>query len=98
LKLIVDLWKRELQSKNAQDIVRRGEIMYEKFVGFVESLEDIGKGISKTQNAYDTALNQLNRGHGNLVGQAQKLKDLGLKSIKEIPKALISSLPDNQDK
>src|SRR5690348_4323944 len=85
LKLIADLWKREMQSKNALEIVKRGEALYEKFVGFTESLEDIGKHINKTQAAYDNAIKQLNSGSGNLVGQAQKLKNLGLKSNKEIP-------------
>lgn len=91
LKLIADLWKREMQSKNAMEIVKRGEAMYEKFVGFTESMEEIGKGIAKTQSAYDNAVKQLNSGSGNLVGQANKLRSLGLKSNKEIPPAVVSA-------
>jgi len=89
LKLINDLWKREMQSKNAQEIVNRGEKMYEKFVGFANTMQDIGKNIGKTQEAYNTAMNQLNTGAGNLVGQAMKLKGLGLKSSKEMPNNLL---------
>lgn len=89
LKLMSDLWKREMQSKNAQEIVKRGELLYEKFAGFVTTLEELGRHINKTQVAYNGAIGQLNSGSGNLVGQALKLKGLGLKSSKEIPAAML---------
>ena len=89
LKLMADLWKREQQSKNAMAIVERGERLYEKFVGFVNTLEDVGKHINNTQQAYNKAINQLNSGNGHLIGHALKLKSLGLKSSKEIPAAML---------
>ena len=89
LKLMADLWKREQQSRNAMEIVKRGELMYEKFVLFTSTLEDVGKHLEKTQKSYETALNQLTSGSGNLVNQALKMKQLGLKSSKEIPIAMI---------
>lgn len=89
LKLIADLWKREMQSKNAMEIVKRGELLYEKFISFIESIEDIGKNITRTQNSYNAALGQLKTGSGNLVGQAMKLKSLGLKSSKEVSSYMI---------
>ncbi len=89
LKLMADLWKREMQSKNAMEIVKRGELLYEKFVVFASTLEDVGKHINKTQQSYTAAIGQLNSGNGHLVGQALKLKNLGLKSNKEIPVVLL---------
>lgn len=89
LKLMADLWKREMQSKNAQEIVRRGELLYDKFVSFVGVLEDVGRHIGKTQQAYEAAIGQLRDSSGNLIGQAVKLKSLGLKSSKEIPAAML---------
>lgn len=89
LKLMADLWKREMQSKNAMDIVKRGELLYEKFVTFVSTLEDVGKHINKSQQSYTAAIGQLNSGAGHLVGQALKLKNLGLKSSKEIPVTML---------
>ncbi|MDR2843393.1 MAG: DNA recombination protein RmuC [Candidatus Symbiothrix sp.] len=89
LKLMSDLWKREQQSRNAMEIVKRGELLYEKFVVFTGTLEEVGKHISKTQQSYQSAVNQLNGGAGNLVGQAIKLKSLGLKSGKEIPLSML---------
>jgi DNA recombination protein RmuC len=94
LKLMADLWKREMQSKNAQEIVKRGELLYDKFVSFVGTLEDVGRHIGKTQQSYEAAIGQLRDSSGNLIGQAVKLKSLGLKSSKEIPAAMI---PANLD-
>jgi DNA recombination protein RmuC len=85
LKLVADLWKREYQNKNAIDIAERGAKLYDKFAGFVENMTDIGVNLGKAQKSYDTALNQLKEGPGNLIGQAEKLKELGVKPKKRLP-------------
>lgn len=85
LKVVADLWKREYQSRNAQEIARRGAILYDKFVGFVETLREVGKNMERTQKSYDKALMQLRDGNGNLIRQAEMLKDLGVKSQKDLP-------------
>ncbi len=84
LKLIVDLWKREYQNRNAQEIAERGAKLYDKFVGFVTNLEEIGKYINKAQDAYADSYKLLTTGNDNLVLQATKLKNLGLKTKKEL--------------
>lgn len=84
LKVVADLWKRENQSRNAQEIARRGAILYEKFVRFVETLQEVGKNIEKAQGSYDKAFSQLKEGNGNLIRQAEMLKELGVKSPKEL--------------
>jgi len=91
LKLISDLWRREWQNKNAKQIVSAGEALYEKFVGFTQTFEDIGKSIKVSQDKYDKALGQLKDGRGNLVNQAVRLKNLGLKSDKKVPTNLLPS-------
>mgnify|MGYP000886969688 CR=1 FL=1 len=85
LKVVSDLWKREHQSRNAQEIARRGAILYDKFAGFVDTLQDVGKNIERTQKSYDKAFSQLKDGNGNLIRQAEILKELGIKSQKELP-------------
>lgn len=84
LKVVADLWKRENQSRNAQEIARRGAILYEKFVRFVETLQEVGKNIEKAQGSYNKAFSQLKEGNGNLIRQAEMLKELGVKSPKEL--------------
>ena len=94
LKLISDLWKREWQNKNAMEIVRKGEALYEKFIGFTKTFEEIGSSIKASQERYDKALGQLKDGRGNLINQAIQLKELGLKSDKKVSSIL---LPANFD-
>lgn len=91
LKLIVDLWKREKHNRNALEIADRGAKMYDKFVGFVANLEDIGKNITKAQAAYNESYKQLTSGSDNLVLQATKMKNLGLKAKKNLPDELVQN-------
>lgn len=84
LKLFSDLWRREWQNKNAMEIVERGEKLYDKFIGYLQSFEELGKSIDLSQKKYQEALGKLKDGKGNLIGQAEKLKALGLKSQKQI--------------
>ncbi len=84
LKLIVDLWKREYQNRNAQDIADRGAKLYDKFVGFVNNLQDVGKHLDKAKDSYSESLSQLSGGRDNLVLQAEKLRKLGIKNKKQL--------------
>jgi DNA recombination protein RmuC len=97
LKLISDLWRREWQNKNAKQIVAAGEALYEKFVGFTQTFEDIGRSLKASQDKYDKALGQLRDGRGNLVNQAVRLKNLGLKSDKKVPTNLLPSSIEDAD-
>jgi DNA recombination protein RmuC len=95
LKLIVDLWKREYQNQNALAIAERGAKLYDKFVGFVQNLEGVGDHISKAQNKYSEAYKQLNTGNDNLVLQATKLKNLGIKTKKELKPEMVKNATGN---
>ena len=97
LKLIVDLWKREYQNRNAIDIAERGSKLYDKFVGFLGNLEDVGKNIGKAQKSYDEAFGQLSAGRDNLVVQADKLKKLGVKAKSELPVNLVNIATDSHN-
>lgn len=94
LRLIADLWKREYQNRNAIDIAERGAALYDKFVGFVESLTELGANIDKARRSYDSALGQLKDGRGNLIGQAEKLRHLGVKAKKNLPPSLLNEQED----
>ena len=85
VKMVSDLWRRDQQSKNALEIARQGEKLYDKFIGFLNSMDDIGKHIVECQESFNKALGQLKQGRGNLVSRAEKLKQLGVKSSKSLP-------------
>ncbi|QZT37334.1 DNA recombination protein RmuC [Halosquirtibacter xylanolyticus] len=85
LKLVSDLWKREHQNINALEIAERGGKLYDKFVGFVENLQKVEKSLNQAQGSFGDAFKQLYTGKDNLVKQAEKLKELGVKNKKQIP-------------
>jgi DNA recombination protein RmuC len=96
LKLIVDLWKRENQNRNAQQIAERGAKLYDKFVGFIENLQEIGKHLDQAKEAFNDSYSQLSSGKGNLVSQATTLKNLGIKNKKEIPENIAGLASENE--
>ena len=97
LKLMDDLWKREMQSRSALHIVKQGEKIYEKLIGFTQSLEAVGDHLGKAQMTYQKAMGQMMTGKGNLVDQAFKLKSMGLKSSKSFSKRLLEGLTEEAE-
>lgn len=88
LRTIENIWQFEQQSKNSLEIARRAGIMYDKFRSFVEEIEKVGRQLATCHNSYDTALLKLTRGRGNLIAQAEQLKELGVQVKKDMPKSI----------
>jgi DNA recombination protein RmuC len=84
LKTIASIWKIEMQNKNAEEIARQAGGLYDKFVGFVEDLSKIGEQLTRTQKSYDDAYKKLTAGTGNLVSRAERLRELGVKTTKNL--------------
>jgi len=97
IKMLVDLWKREYQNQNALLIAKQGTTLYDKFVSFVDNLKDVGSYLDKAKDKYQSAYNQLSTGRGNLVSQAIKLRDLGIKPTKEFNQQIINSAENEQE-
>ena len=97
LRLALDLWKREYQEKNTREIVKRGTALYEKLVSFTETFERIGETLKTASAAYDTALGQLSAGKGNVIRQAEILKELGITPKKKLSSRLISQDEDRDE-
>ena len=89
LKMIATLWRVEYQNKNAQEIAEQSGSLYDKFVGFLDDLIDIGNKLNATRKSYDDSLNKLSEGKGNLIRRAEKIRELGARTTKEIPKNII---------
>ncbi|MGC9386274.1 MAG: DNA recombination protein RmuC [Hydrogenovibrio sp.] len=89
LKTIEQLWRYERQSEHTVKLIQRAADVHDKFVGFVETFEKVGKQLSTVQSSYDQARKQMMSGSGNLVRQAEMLKTLAGKTKKDIPKHLL---------
>lgn len=94
LRTIASIWKQERQNRNVMEIARLSGEMYDKFVGFTLDMESIGKYIRQSQDTYDKALNKLSTGRGNLAVTAQKIKNLGAKTGKQIDHKLLIEAED----
>ncbi len=89
VRTVAHLWRQEAQNRNAQEIAKRGGELYDKFVGFVEDLTQLGIRLSQAQAEYEQVFSKLKSGRGNLIGQAQKLKALGVKPTKALAQGLV---------
>ncbi len=94
VRTVAHLWRQEAQSRNAQEIAKRGAELYDKLVGFVEDLERVGKNLSQAQDAYAKAHSKLGLGRGNVIRQAEMLRELGIKPTKALPPALVDGARD----
>jgi DNA recombination protein RmuC len=98
VRTVAHLWRQEAQSKNAQEIAKRGGDLYDKLCGFVDDLETVGSRLSQAQKAYDLAHGKLAIGRGNVIRQAEMLRDLGVKPTKSLSATTLAlSAEDNQE-
>jgi DNA recombination protein RmuC len=88
LRTVAHVWRLADQQRNALEIADRGGKLYDKFVGFVEDLQGIGAALDNAHKVWGEANKKLHHGSGNLVGQVEKLRALGVKASKKLPAQL----------
>ena len=88
LRTIKNLWRYEDQNKNSQLIAEKAGGLYDQFVLYVESMEEIGKNINKSYESWNTAYKRLSSGKGNLIRRSEEIKRLGAKTKKHLPESL----------
>jgi DNA recombination protein RmuC len=89
LRTIENIWRNEYQNRYALEIAQKAGGLYDKFVGFVEALEEVGQQLDRARGAYQMAHDRLVNGRGNLIRRTQVLKTLGVKAGKELPREMI---------
>jgi DNA recombination protein RmuC len=91
IRIVADLWRQEMQVQNVKNVMKRGADLYDKFVGFVTSLEAVGDALFRAREKYEEARGRLSTGPGNLVRQVAMLRDLGVAPKKQIPPGLLDA-------
>jgi DNA recombination protein RmuC len=94
LRTVAAVWSIHKQNTNAQDIANRAGLLYDKFAGFVDNLSAIGDRLRQAQQSYDDAFGQLSTGSGNLLRQAEMLRDLGARNSKQLDSRLLGQQAD----
>lgn len=92
LRTIEHIWRREHQEQNAQMIAKSAEAMYEKLVAFVDDMNKVSEQLDRANKTFDSAMNKLHSGKGNLIRRAEEMRKLGLK-----PKKLLLVRDDEDD-
>ena len=84
LRTIHNLWRYEHQNRNAELIADKASKLYDKVRGFVEDMEALGSTLDKAQQTYQNSLNKLSKGRGNIIGQIERFRELGVEVKKPI--------------
>ena len=96
LRTIQNIWRFEYQNRHAAEIADKAGKLYDKFVGFVSDLEEVGRKLAATQKCYDDAHKKLSSGRGNLVKTAEDIKTLGAKASKSLPADLVEAAAEER--
>jgi DNA recombination protein RmuC len=89
VRTVAHLWRTEAQNRNAQEIARRGAELYDRLAAFVADLDRVGERLQQAQESWSTARSKLASNRGNVIRQAEMLRELGVKPTKQLPAALI---------
>jgi len=103
LRTVEGVWRYEKQNKNAEKIAKQAGGLYDQFVLLLDSVDDIGRALNKTQDAYEITQKRLKTGRGNLVKRVEDIKTLGAKtkktiSVKVLEDAEVPALLDETEK
>ncbi|HRO58387.1 MAG TPA: DNA recombination protein RmuC [Burkholderiaceae bacterium] len=89
VRTVAQLWRQSRQDRNAREIAERGAELYDRFTAFVGDVEKIGDRLRQARESWDSAYARLATGRGNLVRQAERLRELGVKPSKSLPSATV---------
>ncbi|QTF06678.1 DNA recombination protein RmuC [Brenneria izadpanahii] len=96
LRTINNLWRYEQQSRNAQRIAERAARLYDKMRLFVDDMASLGQCLDKAQGSYRQAMNKLSSGRGNLIGQAEGFRALGVEVKRPISPSLAEQATEHE--
>ncbi len=92
MRTVSYIWKQEKQKQSVLEIARQSGLLYDKLVGFVEDLRNVGIKLDAANDSYHQAMQKLkdSRKKGDtLLGRAEKIRNLGAKTSKRLPKELL---------
>lgn len=90
LRMVEYFWQHERQNRNAVEIAERAGSLYNKLRGFLADMEKLGHQLDNCKDSYDMAISKLTQGRGNLISQAARFPDLGVKVKEELPTLTVS--------
>ncbi len=98
LRTISYIWKQDNQKKNVVEIARESGALYDKFVGFMENLIDLGRKIDGVKTDYSEAMAKLfeSRQKGaTIIGRIERIKKLGADTSKSLPQNILDRIDED---
>ncbi len=95
LRTISYIWKQDNQRKNVAEIAKESGALYDKFVGFIDDLNNVGNKIEGAKSEYDSAMNKLYESKqkgGTIIGRIERIKKLGADTVKSLPQSIIDQV------
>jgi DNA recombination protein RmuC len=89
LQTVASLWRNDDRNRNVVEIADRAGKLYDKFVGFIDDLNEAKVKLDAARNALASASGKLETGRGNLIGQVEKLRELGARTSKTLPEGQV---------
>jgi DNA recombination protein RmuC len=86
LRTAANVWQVERRNRNAEAIAERAGRIYDKFVEFLEDMDNVGHRLEQARTSYDRARDKLSAGKGNLVRQVKRLGKLAPERTKRLPR------------
>jgi DNA recombination protein RmuC len=91
LRTIGHLWRQERQTRNALEIAEQAGGLYDKFVGFLADMDNVERSLTRAVEAHAGARRALGVENGNIVRRVERLRDLGVRTKKEIGQAWLDA-------
>lgn len=101
LKLAEELWRREQQQQNIEEIYKKVGDLYDQIYTYVERLEGTARLLERAQDSLSETRKSLSTGRGNVLRRAEELRKMGAKTKKALPdvvaKSNLLSLEEDED-
>ncbi len=98
LRTVHSVWRVERRNANAEAIAERAGKLYTKFVAFLTDFAQVGARLTQANDTYQSAMNKLSGGPGNVIRQIETLKEMGAKTTKAIPTAFLRDESEDADR
>lgn len=90
MQIVAQMWRQDMQNKNAAEIAKQAAGMYDVFVSFTEDFAKVGKNLQNAVKSFEDCENRLSRSNRSLVAKAERMKKLGLKTKKMLGESLLA--------
>ncbi|PRD51373.1 DNA recombination protein RmuC [Sphingobacterium gobiense] len=84
LRTIASVWVQERQNRNVLEIAKEAGLLYDKFVGFLNDMQQLETHLQRASEKHQEAMRKLSSGTGNVIKKVENLKQLGAKANKQI--------------